>query len=205
MAHRHSSEAGYSLLEISAALAVVAILCAVAIPAYSRNLRKARSGEATAELHKLRAASMAYIWDKGGNQQPASFPPTQILTPAQSCCAYPDGLCPANPADWDTPTWEKLGFSVRKPHRFRYEYQSDGSTADGGTARFTVRAVADLDCNGVIEGSDEVKEVSGEFVSGRTTSELTVPGDGSSPPGGEAESAGPPGESASGSSFNKVH
>src|SRR5688500_8890032 len=62
---------------------------------------------------------------------------------------------------WDTATWEKLHFVMRDAHYYRYEYQSAGDTADGGTATFTARALGDLDCDGV----DEVQEITGEFIS----------------------------------------
>jgi hypothetical protein len=62
---------------------------------------------------------------------------------------------------WDTATWEKLHFAMRDAPHFRYEYVSEGNTAEGGTASFTARALGDLDCN----GTDEVTEMTGQFKS----------------------------------------
>src|SRR5688572_17811594 len=160
MSRSTRSQAGFTITQLMFVVAIIGVLCAIAIPAYSRNVRKARSSEASIELAKIHTASMAYIYEES-RSKPASFPAAQAATPAQSCCEYPGNKCPTNMDSWDTPTWEKLHFAMRDAHYFRYEYQSEGNTADGGTATFTARASGDLDCDGV----DEVQEVTGEFIS----------------------------------------
>ena len=164
-----SSESGFTIMQLMVVVTMIGILVAIAIPAYSRNVRKARSSEAAAELAKLHTASMTYIYEES-RSKPASFPATQAATPDRSCCEYPGGKCPANVDQWDTATWEKLHFQMRDAHYFRYEYVSAGNTGEGGTATFTARALGDLDCN----GSDEVTEVTGEYKSDVITTGVWV-------------------------------
>ena len=160
MSRSRSSESGFTIIQLAIVVAMIGILCAVAIPAYSRNVRRAKSSEASAQLAKIQTSSMAYIYEESRNK-PASFPATQAATPAQSCCDFPGDKCPTNMDSWDTPTWEKLRFTMRDAHYFRYAYESAGNTADGATATFSARALGDLDCDGV----DEEQEITGEYVS----------------------------------------
>lgn len=71
-------------------------------------------------------------------------PPTAApATPHPSCCDQ-GGTCSDDAATWSAPGWRELGFSVDGPYRYTYEYVPDPS----GTSA-VVRAVGDLDCNGV--------------------------------------------------------
>lgn len=63
-------------------------------------------------------------------------------TPAVSCCDR-GGICEPDPADWSTPGWQALAFSIDGPYRYSYTY---APTADGRAA--VLRATGDLDCDG---------------------------------------------------------
>ncbi len=47
--------------------------------------------------------------------------------------------------EWTDHTWQAVGFEISDPHYFRYRFDS---TESGVTAKFTVGAHADLDCDG---------------------------------------------------------
>ena len=64
-------------------------------------------------------------------------------TPVPSCCEQ-GGTCKADFAVWNQPGWRELGFSVDGTYRYTYSYVPDPS---GQSA--IVRAVGDLDCDGV--------------------------------------------------------
>ena len=112
---------------------------------------RSETEEATVNLRKLFDSSVAYfeheMVDNSGRILPKSFPPSTGPTPAGSPCDYPGRRYPENSKLWsDNATWSALMFSVDEPHYYRYTYLSEGS---GKTARFTVRAYGDLNCNGV--------------------------------------------------------
>lgn len=50
---------------------------------------------------------------------------------------------------WSHPTWRALNFKIDSPHRYQYEYVSDGKS-------FTARAIGDLDCDGVLSTFERV-------------------------------------------------
>ena len=73
------------------------------------------------------------------------------------CHAAPGGVCTpsATPSDapgsydaklWtEHPVWRSLGFLVKEPHAFHYNFIWENSTTGFGKCVFTIQAVADLD------------------------------------------------------------
>lgn len=132
-------------------VAVAGILAAVAIPAFMKYQRRSQTAEATMNVRKIFDNAVAAYdlsdYTPGGTPQPRRFPPTVALTPARSPCELGvDQLVPG-PDTWSHPTWQALDFALTEPHHYRYEFISEG---EGPDARFTVRAIGDLDCDGVL-------------------------------------------------------
>ena len=130
------------------------------------------SDQARLNLRRLYDASVAYYKadqvDRAGAILPRSFPDSVGRTPAEPF-ACSDGLpVPLAPraADWEAATWDRLGFSPRDPLFFRYEYVSEGTAAG---ARFTARALGDLNCDGVLS----TYEISGEIDANFNVTEQT--------------------------------
>jgi type IV pilus assembly protein PilA len=147
------SRGGFTLIELMVVVAIVGILASIAIPAFMKNARKAKTSEAQVQIRKIYGASRTYILDehrtKAGALIAGQFPESVAATPAANCCASPGGKCISAPATWNDPTWQALQFALDDPHYFRYEYESTGSTSPGAGSRFTARALGDLDCDGV--------------------------------------------------------
>lgn len=98
-----------------------------------------------------------YIGIKQSKTGPAHFPPSTGLTPARRCCLHPDKRCPANPSLWrGNTTWRQLGFSIKGPHFYQYQFVSQGK---GDQASFTARALGDLDCDGVYSTFERVGRI----------------------------------------------
>lgn len=119
------------------------ILAAVAVPAFMKYVRRSKTNEALTGTAALAAASGRAANAATARGERARFPASAPLTPKTPACK--DGQRRRHVPDaktWSHPTWRALGFSVREPFLYQYEYVSDG-------ASFTARAIGDLDCDGV--------------------------------------------------------
>lgn len=160
---RHGRAARARLGGSSTSVAAVGVLAAVAVPAFMKYQRRAKTVEATINVRKLfDSAISAYTLSDlapDGTPQPRRFPPTVALTPARSPCDLgADKLVPG-PDTWSHPTWQALNFAIDDPHYYRYEFISEGQ---GRSARFTARALGDLDCDGVLSTFERVGHIDEE-------------------------------------------
>ena len=142
-------KSGFTLVEIMIVVAIIGVLSAVAIPSFMKYIRRSKTTEASMNLRKLYDSSVTYYEaehaDATGNILTKQFPNTKAWTPPQGqCCTETGQKCgpPAHITDWTDPTWQALSFSIRDPHYYSYQYDSDGT-------QFTARAVGDLDGDGV--------------------------------------------------------
>jgi hypothetical protein len=131
-------------------LLLLAALCSLATcPAALRHHRaKQRSAEAPQVLASMIEGVKA-VWKERGRFPQVTAGPT----PAVGACCEQGGQCAAAPALWMDASWRLLGVSVDGAHRYSYQYE----LVDGGQVA-VVRALGDLDCDGVI-GRVEVRLV----------------------------------------------
>lgn len=119
---------------------------AIAIPAFIKYIRAAKTAEAEDRLSQIaRSAELYYGQERAGAQGevlPPQFPESTPITPQRSCAEYPEGRCPPDPTAWSHPTWQALNFSMSEPHYFQYRFVSNGTA-------FTARALGDLDNDGI--------------------------------------------------------
>lgn len=150
---------GFTLIEMMIVVAIIGILASIAIPAFMKYIRRAKTTEAVMNLRKLFDSSVAYYESdhqtRGGIPIPHQFPgANQQLGPSPGtnpCCRGAKDKCPPaghpdapNPNAWNGAHWQSLNFSVDDPHYFWYQYVSTGV---GTQARFTARAMGNLNCN----------------------------------------------------------
>ncbi len=147
-------------MELMVVVAILAIVSAIAIPAFIKHMRRARTAEAVSNIAKLYHSSVTYFVapraEEGtGIMLECQFPPTNPLTPdvetSHGCCGGPldqndDGRCDVNAALWDTPTWSALNFSMNDEHYFGY-YARNVPHFSGGRL-FAIVAIGDQDCDG---------------------------------------------------------
>lgn len=168
-----NTEHGFTLIELMIVVAIIGILAAVAIPAFMKNAKKAKTTEAVLMIKKISDGAVSYYHEesnRAGSAVPIDkqFPstPAVALEPALGvCCAAPGQKCAPDSTLWRDPSWQALHFSMDDPHYYSYEYvstlkgagtaPSSGSTpqplADGTTPAtfFFAGARGDLNCDTV--------------------------------------------------------
>jgi len=105
--------AGFTLVELMIAIAVVSILAAVAIPTYLSYLRRSYLSEATSSISAIKSAEESYFSINGCYIAATPWP---SVTPASNSMAWdPVTLSPVN-------QWGQGGLSVRPDRRVRFQY-----------------------------------------------------------------------------------
>lgn len=141
--------AGFSLIELMIVVAIIGLLAAVAIPAFTQMVRRSQTSEALFNIRRMfDGAVTAYQADQvsrlGVPGDPV-FPASVAATPGvDACCAAGHRRCPGNADAFDQETWTRIQFSISDPHYFWYAF---ASTGQGVTARFTARANGNLNCD----------------------------------------------------------
>ncbi len=148
-----SRRAGYTLVELMVTVAIIGILAAIAIPAYSSYLYRAKTTEAIGFLADIKSRQEAYRSEyfqycAVSADNDSSYWPT--ATPGRKAVAWNQGTIPVG--------WAQLGVRPPNPQVY-FGYQAiagaPGSTPaaglgyDGSDYWFVSRARGDLDGDGV--------------------------------------------------------
>ena len=136
---------------------VLGMMAAIAIPAFTRYVKRSKTSEATANLSRIYQAEISYF-NRTAEQGTGRFVSAGV-TPAGGPTAM---RFPANPAAWTSdPGWAALGFSLTLPHYYQYQV----TTPAPGT--FTVTAFGDIDGDGIQSTFSRTASVQGgEIVGG---------------------------------------
>ena len=126
---------------------------AIAIPSMVKYLRASKAAEAMMQTRVLAKLVVEH------HRKHKKWPPAAPLTPSEGACKKPGNRHAPDAAAWRQPGWEALPFSMEHPHYYRYEVIVSREGANGSV---TVRAVGDLDCNGVESAFERTLTVNDE-------------------------------------------
>jgi hypothetical protein len=117
----------------------------VSIPTYTHKCGSGPGNDAYLNLYRLYDAQVQYFQAQGSR-----FVGTVKLTPGNPTQLMCDGGdhegFVTDEKTWAVPAWKALNFSVLERTHYAYEIQTSGT---GLNAQFIIRALGDLDCDGI--------------------------------------------------------
>jgi prepilin-type N-terminal cleavage/methylation domain-containing protein len=151
--------AGFTLVELMIVVVILGILAAVAIPAFTRYVKRSKTSEATGNISKIYQGEVSYF-NQASEQSVASFA-SAARTPSGTLSA---SKFPAQPTAFTSNAgWSAIGFSVDSPLYYAY-------TATGSATSFTASASGDIDGDTVLSTfSRSAQLVSGEIQGSQIT------------------------------------
>ena len=145
--------AGFTLVELMIVVVILGILAAVAIPAFTRYVKRSKTSEATGNISKIYQGEVSY-YNQSSEQSVASFA-SAGPTPSGSPTASKFGAQPT--AFTGNAGWSAIGFSVDSPLYYQY-------SATGAATNFTASASGDIDGDTALSTfSRSAQLVSGEI------------------------------------------
>ena len=153
MKPRTSSCGGFTLVELMIVVAIIGVLAGIAIPAFIKYIRRAKTTEAAMNVRRMFDSTVSYYEAEhagsSGQILAKQFPTAQTWTPAQGfCCGQVGQKCQPNNALWQTPTWLAINFGVDDPFYYSYAVNTGAGTGENPGDFQQLEASGDLNCNG---------------------------------------------------------
>jgi len=143
------AKAGFTLIELMIVVAILGILAAIAIPAFSLYLRRSRMAEATEQLKAIFDRTSVYYSREKADPGIVGAHQVDCVVASVDNVIVPNDTKQAG--DYSAASWKDLGYSYSYGY-YRFEIINAGASRCGVTANtpdvYTLRAVGDLDADG---------------------------------------------------------
>ena len=148
--------AGFTLVELMIVVVILGILAAVAIPAFTRYVKRSKTAEATGNISKIYQGQVSYYQAAQEQSTLASF----VNATAMPSTAPSNVKYQANVTQWTgDANWNAVSFSLDTGHYYQY-------ACPGDTATFSARAVGNIDGDTTSSTFQRIGTVTGGEVQG---------------------------------------
>ena len=156
---------GFTLVELMIVVVILGILAAVAIPAFTRYVKRSKTAEATGNISKIYQGQVSYYQASQERSTQASF----VNATAMPSANPTNVKYTPNVTQWtDDANWNAVSFSLDTGHYYQY-------VCPGDTATFSARAVGNIDGDGSNSTFERIGTITAGEVQGsqiRITNEL---------------------------------
>jgi len=166
-------DSAFTLVELMIVVAIIGILAHIALPSFSRYVKKARTAEAAGQLSKMYSGALAY-WESDHANTLTTMLAKQFPGPTApqeaDCCTFANKKCPGSDTTYTNPIWVTLNFNMADPHLFRPVFTATGTM---NSSSFTATTNGNLDCdttystfriNAIIGSKGDVARSAGYYV-----------------------------------------